>query len=390
MKRCLLPVALAVLPMSLWADPPRVVTDIAPVGAIVARVMAGAGTPDVLIPPGASPHDYAMKPSQARGLAQADLVVWVGPGLTGFMEGPLDALAGGARVLTLASDAPLTLLPFREGTAFEAHDHGHGHSGEPAHSEGHGAHGDHEAHKDHEAHEGHADHEDHGAHGGHMAQGHGGDHGDHMAQGHGEAHEEAHGHGDGHEAEHADNHDEGHGHDHGAEGAIDPHLWLDPQNAARIAGSVAEALGQLDQENADLYARNALSFGEEIAALNIEVRGILDPIEDRSFIVLHDAFHYFEASFGIEAAGAVMAGDGASPGPARLSHLRERLAENPVKCAFAEPQMNTALIETAVEGQGVRVAVLDPMGPVDVPLADRYPAMIRNIAQSMADCLSAP
>ncbi|MFQ5468106.1 MAG: metal ABC transporter solute-binding protein, Zn/Mn family, partial [Kiloniellaceae bacterium] len=90
--------------LAAMAAPPRVVVDIKPVHALVAGVMEGIAAPRLLIAGAASPHDYALRPSHARALAAADLVVWVGPTLTPSLEKPLAALAGGARRLTLLDD----------------------------------------------------------------------------------------------------------------------------------------------------------------------------------------------------------------------------------------------------------------------------------------------
>jgi zinc transport system substrate-binding protein len=103
---------------------PRVATDILPVHSIVARVMQGVGVPEVIVPPGASPHGFAMRPSAAGLLAEADAVFWIGPALTPWLDGAVDALAGRARVLTLADVDGVVLLDVREGGPFAAHDHG--------------------------------------------------------------------------------------------------------------------------------------------------------------------------------------------------------------------------------------------------------------------------
>ncbi|ALG74004.1 zinc transporter [Azospirillum thiophilum] len=128
------------------ADAPKVVVSIKPIHSLVAAVMQGVGEPALLVRGGASPHSYAMKPSDAKALSAADLVVWVGPELESFLEKPLKANAPKARLLTLMELKGLTLLESREGGAWEAHDHGH---------ESH----DHKGH-DHKAHD-HKDH-DHG------------------------------------------------------------------------------------------------------------------------------------------------------------------------------------------------------------------------------------
>ena len=82
-RRSLVPAFVAGL--NLIASPvqaaPKVVATIAPVHSLVSGVMAGVAAPDLLLPGGASPHSYALKPSDARMLATADLIVAVGPTL---------------------------------------------------------------------------------------------------------------------------------------------------------------------------------------------------------------------------------------------------------------------------------------------------------------------
>lgn len=113
---------------------PRVVSSIAPIHSLVAGVMDGVGEPTLLIPANASPHAYALKPSDARALSQAQLVVWIGERLEPVLEQPLESLAGNARVVELSRLEGIHLLPGREGgiwadadhSAEEGHQHEHG------------------------------------------------------------------------------------------------------------------------------------------------------------------------------------------------------------------------------------------------------------------------
>lgn len=121
------------------ADVPEVVTDIAPVHGLVARVMGELGTPQLLVEPGASPHGYALRPSQAAGLQRADLVVMVGHELTPWLEGPVAQLAAGAVVMELLDTQGTMVLSAREEAAFEPddhheHDHDHAHEGADPHA----------------------------------------------------------------------------------------------------------------------------------------------------------------------------------------------------------------------------------------------------------------
>ena len=63
----------------------RVLTSIKPLQQIAAAVQDGVGTPEVLLPPGASPHHYALRPSDVRRVADVDLLYWIGPDMEGFL-----------------------------------------------------------------------------------------------------------------------------------------------------------------------------------------------------------------------------------------------------------------------------------------------------------------
>lgn len=132
---CLGPVA--VLP-ALAA--PEVVADIAPVHSLVARVMQGAGEPHLLMPATASPHDYALRPSEAARLSGAEIVFVIGPMLTPWLERPLAALSRKAYVVELAEVPGLPLPPPRPEEAeadADAHAEAHAHDKTDEHAHDH-------------------------------------------------------------------------------------------------------------------------------------------------------------------------------------------------------------------------------------------------------------
>lgn len=108
------------LATSASAEVPVVVTDIQPVQSLVAMVMGDLGSPELLLPKGGDEHSYQMKPSQAAALADAGLVVWVGPELTPWLDRALDALGKAPAQLVLL-DAPGTVT--RQFPKGEDHDH---------------------------------------------------------------------------------------------------------------------------------------------------------------------------------------------------------------------------------------------------------------------------
>ncbi|CUH75830.1 zinc ABC transporter substrate-binding protein [Tropicibacter naphthalenivorans] len=121
------------------ADAPKVVTDIPPVHSLVSMLLKGVGEADLLLTPGESAHDFALRPSQARALADADMVVLIGEHLTPQLARQVGTLAPGALHVELAEVDGTHYLAFREAAVFaieDAHDdhaddghndHGHGH-----------------------------------------------------------------------------------------------------------------------------------------------------------------------------------------------------------------------------------------------------------------------
>jgi len=386
------------------ADVPSVVTDIAPVGSLAAMVLGDLGTPQVLVESGASAHGMSLRPSQARALQQADFVIWVGPELEPWLDESLTSLAPQGQSLVLTALPGTHVLPGREEVIFaeaadtedEAHEHEHDHEqdgAEHAHEDhaGHDEDEQHDAeHSDHEkddhesavhADHDHADHADHGEHedGAHSDQ-------DHDA----EAHDDHETHDDNHEGDnHADESHDDHGHhDHSHAGGIDPHVWLDPENAMIWLDAIAAAMGDADPEHAADYLHNAAQGKAEIAAAVQEARRRLEPVRDLPLLAFHDAYQYFEKAFDLTVAAAVSLSDASDPGPARLAALRDLVAEHGVACAITEPQFSMRRLDLVLEGTSVRRVHVDPLG-AELPLgADQYPALILAMATGLAGCVA--
>ena len=326
---------------------PDVVVSIKPIHSLVASIMKGVGEPSLIVEGAASPHTYTLKPSNARALENADVVFWVGPGLEAFLDKPLEALPKKAKVVELEDAPGLTKLPFREGGAFEAHDHGeHAEAGEG---------GDDHAH-------------DHGA-------------------------EEA-GHADHAKAEHTDEHGhedhahEGHDHDEHEHGGTDMHLWLDPSNAKAMAAEIAKSLSEADPANKAAYEANLAALDTEIDALDTEIAAQLKPVLEKPFIVFHDAYQYFEKRYGVRVAGSVTVSPETMPGAERLSSIHAKIEELGAACVFAEPQFEPKLIGVVTEGTQAKSGVLDPEGGALEPGPALYGQLMRNLSTSMSTCLS--
>jgi zinc transport system substrate-binding protein len=137
--------AIGVLAWPAFADSSAVVVSIKPIHSLVAGVMRGVGEPTLLIGGAGSPHTYSLRPSEARAIAQADVVFWVGKGLEAFLAGSLATLAPDARQVALGAASGVELLPTRSGGLWQEHDDAHAdHDDEDQtekaeHDHGHGA-----------------------------------------------------------------------------------------------------------------------------------------------------------------------------------------------------------------------------------------------------------
>src|SRR5512139_494984 len=112
---------LAVLAPSAAGAAPRVAVSLKPLHSLVAGVMEGVGSPDLILRGASSPHTYSLKPSEARLLENAEVIFWVGGALETFLETPLEALGSKARIVALLQAPGVVTLPVREGGAWDEH-----------------------------------------------------------------------------------------------------------------------------------------------------------------------------------------------------------------------------------------------------------------------------
>ena len=285
--------------------------------------MDGVAKPDLIVDGYASPHGFALKPTHAKMLQEADLVFWVGEDLENFLEKPLKSIAKKAEKIELMGIKGLTKLKFRERNIFDEHGHKedeHGHK------------------------------------------------------------EDEHGH---KEDEHGHKEDE-HGHDEHAHGEHDPHIWLDPMNAKIILSEMAEHLIENDSKNEAKYKANLKKAHKDLDKLIKKVKSELN--KDFKSIVFHDAYQYFEKRFDINVLGAFTVNTDVMPGAEQLAEIREVIEHDKVSCIFSEPQFNPDIIKAVAKDTNVATGVIDPLGATLNPGKDLYFDLIGNMSKSFKGC----
>ena len=310
----------------------KVVASIKPIHSLASYLMDGVAKPDLIVDGYASPHGFAMKPSHAKMLQNADLIFWVGEDLENFLEKPLKSIAKKAEKIELMEIKGLQVLKFRERNIFDDHDD-HDHDGHAKKKKD-----DHDDHDDH-GHKKKDDHDDHDDHDGH----------------------------------------EGHAH-----GEFDPHIWLDPINAKVMLNEMVEHLIENDAKNASKYKSNLKKALKEIDKLNKDVKAELS--KSTASIVFHDAYQYFEERYDVKILGAFTVNTDVMPGAEQLAEIREVIEHDKVACIFSELQFNPDIINAVAKDMDIKTGVLDPLGATLNPGKTLYFDLIKNMSKSFKGC----
>jgi len=378
-----IPLILSILSLFTFLSPAnaelKVVASIKPIHSLASYLMDGVGKPDLIVDGYSSPHGFALKPSHAKMLQEADIVFWVGEDLENFLEKPLKTIAKKAEKIELLEIKGLEILKFRERNIFDEHDdHGHKEDGHDDHAKKEDDHDDHGHDDEHKK----DDHDDHGHDDEHKKD----EHDDH---GHDDEHKkdehDDHGHDDEHKKdEHDDHGHDEHGHEGHAHGEFDPHIWLDPMNAKVILKEMAEHMIENDGKNASAYKSNLKKALKDIDKLTKDVKSDLN--KDFKSIVFHDAYQYFEKRFGVNVLGAFTVNTDVLPGAEQLAEIREVIEHDKVTCVFSEPQFNPDIINAVAKDTNISTGVLDPLGATLNPGKDLYFDLIKNMSKSFKGC----
>ena len=327
------------------AATPQIATDITPVYGLVAQVMKGVGTPSVIIRPGSDPHHYSLRPSEAANIQNADIIFWIGAELTPWLKPALRNLAGNAETISLLKAPGITILEAGE----DGHHHGAAHDDHDKHSDHdkHDTHNDHAKHDDHD-HDKHSDHDSHDTHNDH--------------------------------AEHND-HDKHDGHE-----AIDPHAWLDPENARIWTRVIAQELSHHDPAHAAIYQANADRAVEKITRQQNRIETLLAAQQMPPVFVQHAAFAYFENRFNLALAGALYDRENEAPSPAHIARLHALTDTMPKACLLAESSIENNVIASVFDHTDLLLREVNPSGLAGAHIENAYIELLTTLADSLEDC----
>lgn len=170
-------------------------------------------------------------------------------------------------------------------------------------------------------------------------------------------------------------------HDHDAE--YDPHIWLDPDNAAVMTRNIAEGLSALYPEHAETFAANAEAYCARLADLKAEGQAELSALSSRDLITFHDGFAYFARAFDLHILAAIEEESGSEASAKELKELTKLIRAEDLPAVFVEQNGSRSAASILSRETGCTVGVLDMV----MSGTDYFEAMEANI-QAVKEALS--
>jgi len=175
-----------------------------------------------------------------------------------------------------------------------------------------------------------------------------------------------------------------------AAGERDPHVWMDPARVAASLAAIADALADADPANADAYRGRAEAYGNDLAALDREVRRALAavPSDRRKLVTSHDSLGHFARRYGFEFIGAPFGlAPEAQPSAETVASLIESVEREGVPAVFAEDTDDPELMREIAREAGVEV-VDDLLTESFGDRVESYEEMLRYDAALIAEALA--
>lgn len=180
-----------------------------------------------------------------------------------------------------------------------------------------------------------------------------------------------------------DDHDHGkddhgkddHDHDHEGKGALDPHVWLDPQRAQLIVRAIGEELGRADPPHAIDYRRRSTELEQKLGELDKEVEDRIKALKTRGFVTFHGSFQYFAERYKLTILAVIEPFPGSQPTGEYVTKVLKVIKDRKVPALYSEPQLDPRPAKVLSDEAKIPLGVLDPIG--GGPETDTYEKMIR-------------
>lgn len=326
--RVILALGLLAASLSVQAEPLRVVSSFSILNDMVKEIGGDKVMASTIVPANGDSHSFEPRPSDAKTLASAQLLVINGLEFETWL--PRLQQAAGYKGPQVVATEGITPLAF-EGDGHEDHA-AHDHDSEPAHA--------------HEHEQAHAK-EDTPSHSGHD-----------------------------------------HSHQHGSQ---DPHAWQSLGLAQIYVRNISKGLEQADPANAEYYQRRAQDYVQRIQELDDSIKTRLQavPVEKRKVITSHDAFSYMGKAYDIRFIPLVGVSSQAEPSARDIAQIIQQARREQIQAIFVENTVSAKLVEQVARETGAKVGgtlYSDALGAAGSGV-DTYLGMMRSNTDQLVKAL---
>lgn len=291
-----------------------------------------------ILPAGADPHTFEPTSKTMVDIATADAFIYNGADLEAYAE----------TIKSSLEDEPVLKIEASSGVALLDHIHDHTEEGQEHEEVG-------EAH-------------------------------DHTEETHEhEESEEDHQHTDDDSSSETDEHD---GHDHGD---LDPHLWLDPMRAVKLAENIKDTLVELKPEAKDEFEANFNELQVRLEELDQEFHNQLENQKRREILVTHAAYGYWESSYGIEQVAISGVSSTQEPSQKQLEKVINTVKEHDINYLLFEQNVEpkvASVIQNETNVEALHIHNLSVLTDEDIDNEEDYFTLMNKNLEVLVTALS--
>ncbi len=162
-------------------------------------------------------------------------------------------------------------------------------------------------------------------------------------------------------------------------GMKDPHIWMSPKRVMVMVDIIAKELSEMDNENSEIYLKNAKSYKEKLSSLDLKIKQTLDGIQNKSFIIYHPALGYFADDYGLEMISVEISGKNASA--KELQSIIDFARENNIKVVFYQSEIDSNQSKTLANEIGGKTTEISTLSGNYIENMEKIASTFKEVLQ---------
>ncbi len=163
---------------------------------------------------------------------------------------------------------------------------------------------------------------------------------------------------------------------------IDPHIWLDPENAIKIAEFVMQKIAEIDQKNSSTYQRNLQKFKKEIFLTKKTIKSQLFQSKASNYLFFHDGYQYFENYFGLKPLKTIFSNHDQELSIKDLRKIDALAKQGKIKCVLGEKWDKKNTAQKLAQNYKIKFVSLDLIGQ-----NSGYADLLLKISADISSCM---